>query len=188
MKNWRVLGGRNSEAGGIADAIPAIIIGVLVIGGCIWLAFNYASSTGSEAENYAREVVQKLTVDHDANFLTRNLSQRGRIELGPISQQTLIENFVRLGQPQRPFKLKGNVTYRSQSGAKEPVAHYQTTLRYPNAEGQLDLVARRYSRWEIDSLSVQWSFPAQAEASAQAQTPVPTPAPTAAPTTPPPNP
>jgi hypothetical protein len=186
MKICRNLGRRNAEAGGIAEAIPAIIIGVVVIGGCIWLAYNYASSTDSEAENYAREVVQKLTVDHDANFLAHNLSAKGRLEIPPISRQTLIENFVRLGQPRRPFDLKGTVAYRTQSGAKEPVGHYQTVLHYPNAEGQLDLVARRHARWEIDGLNVQWSFPAQQEA--QAQTPTPTLAPTAAPTTPPPNP
>ena len=155
------------------------------MGGCIWLAFNYASSTDSEAKKYAEEVVQKLAVQHDPNFLARNLSEKGKMDVGIIRQQEITENFRRMGVPRGPLKTTGKIIYESKEGPKEPVGRFQTELRYAAAKGRFFLeVARRHARWEIDGLYVQWQFPqtpTPAPAAIASPTPTETPGPTIAP-------
>jgi len=145
---------------------------VAVIAGCIWLAINYASSTDKEAKEYAERVVQRLAVNHDANFLSRNLSEKGKLNCGLIRQQELIQNFTGLGVPRRPFKITGQVTYRTEKGPKEPVGRYRTVLAYPSAQVTLDLQVARHVRWEIDGIGTEWKFH---------QLPTPTPSPTPSP-------
>ena len=174
MSAWRSLPQRTAQAGGIAEALPAIIIGVAVIAGCIWLAINYASSTDKEAQEYAERVVQSLAVNHDANFLAHNLTEKGRLNCGLIRQQELIDNFTRLGVPRRPIKVTGKVTYRTEKGPKEPFGQFRTVLSYPLAQVTLDLAVARRARWGIDGIGTEWKF-------SQPPSPTPSPTPSASP-------
>ncbi len=150
-------GTRPVEGGWIGEAVFVLLILSAIVGGCIWLYFNYVSSTDSEARDYVEQVVRKLTVDHDAKYLARNLSEKGQMDFGYSRQQQAMQSLTRLGAPRRPFQINGKVAYRSEAGPKEPIGRFQTFLHYPTAEGELDLdVARRNARWEIDSIIIQW--------------------------------
>jgi len=170
MNSLRTVSQRKAEAGGVGEALPAIIIGVLVIGGCIWLALNYASSTDKEAQQFAERAVEQLAVEHDPQFLVRNLSEKGKLNCGLIRRQEMIQNFTRLGVPRRPFKITGKVAYQTEKGAKEPIGNFRTVLVYPNAQVSMDLMISRQARWVIDGIGTEWKLK---------ELPTPTPGPSA---------
>ncbi len=176
MNTWQKKRNLNAEAGGIGEAVFVILILAAVVGACFWLYTKYLSSTDSEAHDYAAKFVEKITVDHDAKYLARNLSEKGKMNFGYIRQQEEIQGLTRLGAPRRPIKVEGKVAYASAAGSKEPVGQFHAPLHYPEAEGDFYLhVARRHARWEVDSFLIKWKkLPPP-------PTPIPTPTPSEAP-------
>jgi hypothetical protein len=176
MSPWRKKHRGNAEAGGIGEAVFVLLILAAVVGTCYWLYTKYLSSTDSEARDYAAQFVEKITVDHDAKYLARNLSEKGKMNFGYIRQQETIQGLTKLGAPRRPFQVEGKVAYGSGAGAKEPIGRFHAPLHYPEADGEFNLqIARRHARWEVDTFFIKWKkLP-------PAPTPIPTVTPTPAP-------
>ena len=144
---------QNSSNKGEASGLIVLIILVCVVGGGLGYLYSHKKQTQNEGRAFAREVVERLVVQHDVAFFAAKLSAPARPEY-PQSQQLLITtNLAQLGAPAQPIKIDGDIQF--QSGFFEPRGIFRATLNCPGRQGFIDLaISRSTGQWEIDNVTV----------------------------------
>src|SRR6266704_2738316 len=82
-----------------------LIVLVLIIGVGFWWLFSTKSTAEKEARAFGREMIRRLTVNHDLAFFTAYLSPQARLDIAPMQQQELIAQLQQLGQPAQPIQI-----------------------------------------------------------------------------------
>jgi hypothetical protein len=148
MKSTKHLAVRES-----GQVIGVLIIVVLVIGIGFWLLFSYRNSTRNEGRAFGRQVIERLAIQHDGNFLASSLGPQAKLDLPPLAQQDLIAKLQQLGTPVGPPNIQGDITFQSQFF--EPRGIFSAQLNYPAGGMRIDLaISHPVGRWQIDTIGV----------------------------------
>ena len=140
------------------SGLVVIIILVCVIGGIYWWLWNTKKQSDHDARVFGREIINRLTVQHDLSFFRNNLSPQARLDMPPSVQQGMIEKLTSMGVPAQPIKIEENITFESTFFS--PRGIFTADLNYPEGPAQLQLaVSHPVGKWQVDNLTLIWSKP-----------------------------
>ena len=148
MKKLKLNSKRNVSGQGFV--IIFIVLGV--IGAGLWYLYSNKSTTDREARVFARDAINKLTVDHDLKYLSDHLGPQAKLDNPPSQQQYMIQRFTQFGVPQQPIQIDENVTWESYFF--EPRGYFTAHLNYPGQGATLQIATSHpVSRWQIDNVT-----------------------------------
>jgi hypothetical protein len=105
---------KHSAARESGQIFGVLIVLVLVIGVGFWWLFNYRNTMRNEGRAFGREVIQRLVMNHDANFLANSLGPQAKLDLPPMAQQDMMQKLQQLGAPVGGLDVQGDVIFQSQ--------------------------------------------------------------------------
>jgi hypothetical protein len=135
------------------QVLGLLITVVLVVGIGFWLLFSYRNSTRNEGRAFGRQVIERLVIHHDANFLAASLGPQAKLDLPPMAQQDVIAKLQQLGAPVGPLDVQGDIYFQSQFF--EPRGNFYAQLNYPTGAMRMDLaISHPVGRWQIDTIGL----------------------------------
>ena len=144
---------QNSSNKGDASGLIVLIILVCVVGAGLGYLYSHKKQAQNEGRAFARQVVERLALQHDVGFFTANLSGQSRRDYPPSQQQLIVTSLTQLGAPAQPIKIDGDIQF--ESGFFEPRGIFRATLNCPGRQGFIDLaISRSTGQWEIDNVTV----------------------------------
>jgi hypothetical protein len=148
MKSTKHFAARES-----GQVFGVLIIVIALIGVGFWLLFSYKNSTRNEGRAFGRQVIERLVVNHDANFLASSLGPQAKLDLSPLMQQDLMAKLQQLGAPVGPLNVEGDITFQSQFF--EPRGLFTAQLNYPTGAMRMDVaISHPVGRWQIDTIGL----------------------------------
>ena len=66
-----------------------------------------------EGDQFGRQVIQELIVQHNVKFFADHLSPAMRLQYPPSAQQDLMTQLAKLGAPLSPPKVEGDIVFQS---------------------------------------------------------------------------
>ena len=148
MKNSEL--DRRSNTSG--QGLVILIILLAIIAGGAWWLFNNKQTMDREARAFGREMIQRLTVNHDAAFFANHLSPQAKVDNPPSKQQYIISKLQELGVPAQPIQIDENITWESYFF--EPRGYFTAHLNYPAQGATLQLATSHpVSRWQLDNIT-----------------------------------
>ena len=104
-------------------------------------------------DEFARDAIQKIAVQHDGNFFISRLSPQMRMAFAaPTAQQEFMNEIVKLGAPVRPVDVQGKIEFTSQFF--EPHGSFHARIYYPARYADIDLtISHPVGRWQIDEIA-----------------------------------
>ena len=105
---------RHSAARESGQIFGVLIVLVLVIGGGFWWLYNYRNTMRNEGRAFGRHVIERLVLNHDANFLDASLGPQAKLDIPASSRFDLISKLQQLGAPVGPLNVQGDVQFQSQ--------------------------------------------------------------------------
>jgi hypothetical protein len=152
MKNRRSNRSSNQCRG---EGLVVVIILVAIVGGGVWWLFSTKKQSDREARAFGREVVEKITVQRDKEFLANNLAPSARQLMTKSQQEYLITKFAEMGTPAQPIKIDENVTFESHFFS--PHGFFTAHLNYPTQPVELQVaISHPVGKWQIDDLTINW--------------------------------
>jgi hypothetical protein len=153
---------KNSELDCRSDAsgqgLVVVIILLAIIAGGAWWLFNNKQTMDREMRAFGREMIQRLTVNHDAAFFADHLSPQAKLDNPPSKQQYIISKMQELGAPAQPIQIDENITWESHFF--EPKGFFTAHLIYPTQTATLQIaVSHPVSKWQLDDITMTWSQP-----------------------------
>lgn len=144
--NWNC---RSKESG---EGLVIVIVLVVIIAAGVWWLFNNKKTMDREARAFGREVIQRVTVNHDKEFFANNLSPQARLDYPPSRQEYVISQFKELGVPNQPINIEENVTFESHFFS--PRAYFIAHLFYPTQVATLQIaISHPVGKWQLDDLT-----------------------------------
>src|SRR5919106_1992930 len=171
MKQFKLSSKRNSSG---QVVVLLIIVLALLVGAWWWLSSS-KENAAKEGREFAKEVFQKIAVQHDSNFFNSRLSPQARTNFPASAQQEFMNEIVKLGAPVRPVDVEGKIEFNSQFF--EPHGSFHAPIYYPARYADMDItISHPVGRWQIDEIAF---IPQQQPAPGPAFAPPPAPAPAA---------
>jgi hypothetical protein len=134
------------------EGLVVIIIMLAIVGGGILWLYSHKKALDRDARAFGREIIQKLTVEHDVNFFVSNLSPQTRLNYPPSQVQVVQMQFTQLGAPQTPLKIDEQVTFESQFF--EPKGYFTAHLLYPTGPAEMQVaVSHPVGKWQVDDMT-----------------------------------
>ncbi|PYJ67231.1 MAG: hypothetical protein DME76_15675 [Verrucomicrobia bacterium] len=139
-----------SKLSGQIIVVLIIVLGLVGVG--FWWLFSNKQEMATEGKAFAREAVQRIVVQRDANFFSSHLSPAARTNFPPSVQQEVFAEIARLGAPVGPIDVQGKIEFQSQFF--EPHGDFRARINYPANYADINLsVSHPVGRWQIDELS-----------------------------------
>ena len=132
--------------------ILVIVIILLVLLGIAywWLDSNKRQMT-REGDQFGRQVIQELIVQHNVKFFADHLSPAMRLQYPPSAQQDLLTQMDKLGTPLSPPNVEGDIVF--QSHFFDPNGNFHAKINYPARGADINVaVSHPVGRWQIDEL------------------------------------
>src|SRR2546428_14072108 len=117
--------------------IAILVIVLALLGAGFWWLFSNKQAMAQEGRAFGREAVQRIAVQHDANFFNSRLSPQARMNFPASAQQEFMNEIVKLGAPVRPVDVQGKLEFNSQFF--EPHGSFHSRLYYPPRNPDMDL-------------------------------------------------
>src|SRR6267378_6594383 len=154
MKNSEL--DRRSNTSG--QGLVVVIILLAIIAGGVWWLFNNKQTMDREMRTFGLEMIQRLTVNHDAAFFADHLSPQAKLDNPPSQQQYIISKLQELGVPAQPIKVDENITWESHFF--EPKGFFTAHLIYPTQTATIQIaVSHPVSKWQLDNITMTWNQP-----------------------------
>jgi hypothetical protein len=146
---------RSTVAG---QGLVVVIIFLALIGGGYWWLNSHKQVMDREGRAFGREMVQRLTVQHDLNFFASNLGPQAKLDYPPSQQQYILSKFTELGAPAQPIKIDENMTWESHFF--EPKGYFTAHLNYPGQAATAQIaISHPVGKWQLDNLTLSWEPP-----------------------------
>ena len=174
MKQFKLSSKRKSSG----QVVVLLIIVLALLGGAWWWLNSNKENAAKEGTQFGKEAIQKIGVQHDANFFNSRLSPQARMNFPASAQQEFMNEIVRLGAPVRPADVQGKIEFNSQFF--EPHGSFHARIYYPARYADMDLtISHPVGRWQIDEIAFmpQREQPAPAPPAAAPPPPPAAPAP-----------
>ena len=134
------------------QGLVVVIILLAIIASGAWWLFNNKKTMDREARAFGREMIQRLTVNHDAAFFANHLGPQAKLDNPPSQQQYVMSELQRLGVPLQPIQIDETVTWESHFF--EPRGSFIAHLRYATQTATLQIaVSHPVSRWQLDYIT-----------------------------------
>src|SRR6266487_2703615 len=148
MKQFKL----NSKRKSSGQVVVLLIIVLALLGGAWWWLNSNKENAAKEGTAFAREAIQKIAVQHDANFFNSRLSPHARMNFPASAQQEFMNEIVKLGAPVRPVDVQGKIEFNSQFF--EPHGSFHARIYYPARYADMDLtISHPVGRWQIDEIA-----------------------------------
>jgi len=174
----------NSQRNSSGQVVVLLIIVLGLVGVAFWWLYSNKQTMAKEGNDFAKEAIQRIAVQHDINFFNSRLSPQARMNFPASAQQEFMNEIVKLGAPVRPVDVQGKIEFQSQFF--EPHGSFHARIYYPARYADMDLtISHPVGRWQLDEIAFipQREQPAPAPPPATAPPPPPVTAPTVAPET-----
>jgi len=176
----------NSQRNSSGQVVVLLIIVLGLLGVAFWYLYSNKQAMAKEGNDFARDAIQRIVVQHDINFFNSRLSPQARMNFPASTQQEFMNEIVKLGASVRPVDVQGKIEFQSQFF--EPQGAFHARIYYPARYADMDLtISHPVGRWQIDEIAFipqrEQAAPAPAVAPAPAPAPAPSLAPTVAPET-----
>lgn len=146
---------RSSRRG---EGLVVIIILVAIISTGAWWLFSTKKQSEKEARAFGREMIERMTIQHDQSFFANSLGPQTRMDYPPSQQQYVIAKLTELGVPAQPIKIDENITFESQFFA--PKGYFTAHLNYASQPATMELaISHPVGKWQIDNLTITWAKP-----------------------------
>src|SRR5882672_7306732 len=109
MKQFKLSSKRKSSG----QVVVLLIIVLALLGGAWWWLNSNKESAAKEGTQFGKEAIQKIAVQHDANFFNSRLSPQARMNFPASAQQEFMNEIVRLAAPVRPVDVQGKIEFNS---------------------------------------------------------------------------
>jgi PIN domain nuclease of toxin-antitoxin system len=154
MKNSELDRRSNTSGQGL---VVAIILLAIIAGGAWWL-FNNKQTMDREARAFGREMIQQLTVNHDAAFFANHLSPQAKLDNPRSKQEYIMSKLQELGAAAQPIQIDESITWESHFF--EPRGFFTAHLIYPAQTATLQIaVSHPVSKWQLDDITMTWNQP-----------------------------
>jgi hypothetical protein len=148
MKQFKLSSKRKSSG----QVVVLLIIVLALLGGAWWWLNSNKENAAKEGTQFGKEAIQKIAVQHDANFFNSRLSPQARMNFPASAQTEFMNEIVRLGAPVRPVDVQGKIEFNSQFF--EPHGSYHARIYYPARYADMDLtISHPVGRWQIDEIA-----------------------------------
>ncbi|MFN2621269.1 MAG: hypothetical protein ABR611_00335 [Chthoniobacterales bacterium] len=149
-------------------AVPIVIILVALIAGIVWFLYSSRKDADRDAHKFASELVNKVAVDFNDQYLHVHLSPEGQRTYLPSVRERMFARLREFGPLAKPPDVKGNVAFSS--GFFDPHGQFTADLTYSNFTAKLEMDISRGAMWQVEQITLTGSPP-----------PTPTPVPSASP-------
>jgi hypothetical protein len=148
MKNSKL----NNRCKTSGEGLVIVIILLLLVGGGFWWLLAHKKAMDKDARAFGREMVHKMTVEHDLAFFSDHLSPQAKLDYPPSDQKLLIDQLAQFGLPAQPIQIDENVTW--QSHFFEPTASFLAHLNYAAGPATLELeINHPVGKWQITNVA-----------------------------------
>src|SRR6266516_115631 len=148
MKQFKLSSKRKSSG----QVVVLLIIVLALLGGAWWWLNSNKENAAKEGTQFGKEAIQKIAVQHDANFFNSRLSPQARMNFPASTQQEFMNEIVKLGAPVRPVDVQGKIEFNSQFF--EPHGSFHARIYYPARYADMDLtISHPVGRWQIDQIA-----------------------------------
>ena len=148
MKQLKLNSKRNSSG----QVVVLLIIVLALLGGAWWWLNSNKEDAAREGTQFGKEAIQKIAVQHDANFFNSRLSPQARMNFPASAQQEFMNEIVKLGAPVRPADVQGKIEFNSQFF--EPHGSFHARIYYPARYADMDVtISHPVGRWQIDEIA-----------------------------------
>jgi hypothetical protein len=146
---------RQNEKG---SAVVFVIILIAVVAGGWYALSTMRRNSEVEGRQFAREVMERVAIQHDGRYLHSIVAADRRIAFPPATEQGFIDQFSKLGAPDRNFKVDGNLVFESYFFS--PQGTFQSILTYPDRHATMYVsIAKSSGYWVLRDLGVTWERP-----------------------------
>ena len=138
------------------QGLVIVIIVVALIGFGAWYLYSNKRAMENDARAFGKEAVERLAVNHDANFFSERIGPQARYDYPPSQQQYIMSKFQELGVPVQPIAIEGTVAFESHFF--QPKGYFLAHLNYPARPATLEVdISHPASRWQLDSVKLNYS-------------------------------
>ena len=102
---------RHSKTRG--DGLVVVIILLALVGGGTWWLYSHKNAMDKEGRAFGRQMIERLSIQHDLAFFRDNLGPQARLEYPPSIQESILAKFREMGAPAQPIKIDENMTWES---------------------------------------------------------------------------
>jgi hypothetical protein len=142
----------NSRSKSSGQVLSIVIIILALVGAGFWWLFSNKQTMAKEGQEFGREAVQRIAVQHDLNFFSSRLSPEARLQFPPSAQQDFMSRIEKLGTPAGPVDVQGDILFQSQFF--EPRGTFHARINYPARGAEINVsVSHPVGRWQIDDVA-----------------------------------
>lgn len=135
-----------------------VIILLAIVGAGAWWLFNHKKQLDRDARAFGRDMITRMTVNHDINFFAEHLGPVTKTNYPPSQLQYAQQKFTELGVPQQPINIEEQVTFESHFF--EPRGYFTAHLFYPSGAATMQLaISHPVGRWQIDDMTFTQEHP-----------------------------
>ena len=138
------------------EGLVVIIVLLAIIGAGVWWLFSTKTQSEKEAHAFGREMIERLTVQHDKTFFANSLGPQAKTDYPKPQQEYLVSKLAELGVPAQPIKIDENITFESKFFS--PKGYFTAHLNYPSQPATMELaISHPVGKWQVDNLTVTWN-------------------------------
>jgi len=148
MKKLKMNSG--SKSSGQVIVVLIIVLGLVGVG--FWWLVSNKQEMARDGKQFARDAIQRIAVQRDANFFASRLSPQARMNFSPSAQQEFFAEIAKLGPPVGGIDVQGEIEFNSQFF--EPHGNFHARINYPARYADINLViSHPVGRWQIDEVT-----------------------------------
>jgi hypothetical protein len=148
MKKFKM----HSRSKSSGQVIVILIIALGLVGVGFWWLFSNKQEMAREGKQFAKDAVQRIAVQRDANFFASRLSPQARMNFAPSAQQEFFLDIAKLGAPVGAIDVQGDIEFNSQFF--EPHGNFHARINYPARYADINLlISHPVGRWQIDEVT-----------------------------------
>src|SRR5207244_6319605 len=142
----------NTRLRSSGQVVVILVIVLVLLGIGYWWLNSTKQEMAKGGKEFANEAVQKIVVQHDANFFGSHLSPQARMNFPVSAQQEFMNDIVQMGSPVGAIDLQGQMEFTSQFF--EPHGAFHARINYPARYADFDVsISHPVGRWQIDTIA-----------------------------------
>jgi len=142
----------NTRLRSSGQVVVVLVIVLVLLGIGYWWLNSTKQEMVKGGKEFANEAVQKIVVQHDANFFGSHLSPQARMNFPVSAQQEFMNDIVQMGSPVGAIDLQGQMEFTSQFF--EPHGAFHARINYPARYADFDVsISHPVGRWQIDTIA-----------------------------------
>jgi len=142
----------NTRLRSSGQVVVVLVIVLVLLGIGYWWLNSTKQEMAKGGKEFANEAVQKIVVQHDANFFGSHLSPQARMNFPVSAQQEFMNDIVQMGSPVGAIDLQGQMEFTSQFF--EPHGAFHARINYPARYADFDVsISHPVGRWQIDTIA-----------------------------------